>query len=473
MHTNRQKLLFALGPLLGLLVAFQGWPNELGAKMAGIAVWMAWWWMTEVVHLGFTSFLPMFLMPILGIAPSSEVASAYMDPILFLFMGGFGLSFAIERWNLHRRLSSWLLSKIPTRPAWILGGVMLVTYSLSNWMSNTATCLMMLAVVLGIIKTLGNPPKFSAALLLGLAYSASIGGMATPVGTPPNLIFFKVMGQHYPQEHQPDFFEWALVGFPLSMSLLIICFFLLKLFFFKDEETFSVNRSHFKEDLQAMGPMSREEKWVGTIFLFTALSWFTRNPIHLGSLQLFGWANLFPKGVKVDDSAPALLAIFLLMILPSNENRKLLSWDEMKKIPLDVLLIFGGGFALAMGFETSGLSKALASSLAFLSDWPLPVMMIGVVAMVTLISEFASNVASIQLVAPILVALQMQLGLSATSLLLPATLAASIGFALPVATAANTIAFGTGKIPIKKMILIGLLLDLAGIILITLFELWL
>jgi sodium-dependent dicarboxylate transporter 2/3/5 len=253
----------------------------------------------------------------------------------------------------------------------------------------------------------------------------------------------------------------------------LICFFLLKFFFFSEKETFPVNRSHFKEDLQAMGKMSVEEKWVGGVFLFTAIAWFTRNPIQIGSSEWFGWSKLFPKGVKVDDSAPALLAIFLLMIIPSRENRKLLSWEEMKKIPLDVLLIFGGGFALAMGFETSGLSKSMASSLAFLSDWPLPIMIIGVVAMVTLISEFASNVASIQLVAPILVALQIQLGLSATSLLLPATLAASLGFALPVATAANTIAFGTGKIPIKKMIWIGLCLDLAGIILISLFQFWL
>jgi sodium-dependent dicarboxylate transporter 2/3/5 len=445
----------------------------MGARMAGIAIWMAVWWMTEVVHLGFTSLLPMLLLPILGISPSDKVAAAYMDPILFLFMGGFGLSFAIERWHLHRRLSSFLLSKIPTTPSWILGGIMLITYMLSNWMSNTATCLMMLAVVMGIIKTLGEPPKFSAALLLGLAYSASIGGMATPVGTPPNLIFFKVMSESYPQANQPDFFEWSMIGFPLSFTLLLICFFLLKFFFFSEKETFPVNRSHFKEDLQAMGKMSVEEKWVGGVFLFTAIAWFTRNPIQIGSSEWFGWSKLFPKGVKVDDSAPALLAIFLLMIIPSRENRKLLSWEEMKKIPLDVLLIFGGGFALAMGFETSGLSKSMASSLSFLSDWPLPIMVIGVVAMVTLISEFASNVASIQLVAPILVALQIQLGLSATSLLLPATLAASIGFALPVATAANTIAFGTGKIPIKKMIWIGLCLDLAGIILISLFQFWL
>ena len=185
----RPRLTILLGPLLGGLVYLQGWPDEIGARMAGIAVLMAVWWMTEVVHLGFTSLLPMLLLPILGISPSDKVAAAYMDPILFLFMGGFGLSFAIERWHLHRRLSSFLLSKIPTTPSWILGGIMLITYMLSNWMSNTATCLMMLAVVMGIIKTLGEPPKFSAALLLGLAYSASIGGMATPVGTPPNLIF--------------------------------------------------------------------------------------------------------------------------------------------------------------------------------------------------------------------------------------------------------------------------------------------
>ena len=457
-------------PLLALGVYLIGWPHEMGAKMAAIAVWMAWWWMTEVIHLGFTALIPILLMPILGISKPAEVASTYMDPILFLFIGGFGISFAIEKWGLHRRLSSWLLSKIPTNPSWILAGIMLITYGLSNWMSNTATCLMMLSVVLGVLHTLQNPPKFSAALLLGLAYSASIGGMATPVGTPPNLIFFKVMSANYPKVQQPDFFEWAMVGFPMSFLLLVGCFFILKWAFFDKKETFTTNRTHFKEDLTALGPMSAEEKWVGIIFLITAILWFTRNPIQMGGTELLGWSKLLPKGIIIDDSGPAILAIFLLISIPSSEKRNLLTWEEMKKIPFDVLLIFGGGFALAMGFEASGLSQSMAQSLTFLSHWPTWTMIVGVVAMVTIISEFASNVASIQLVAPILVALQLQLNLSPTTLLLPATLAASLGYALPVATAANTIVFGTGKIPIKKMIWIGLILDILGIAIISIFQ---
>lgn len=444
--------------------------------MGGLAAWIAIWWMSEAVHLAFTALLPMLMMPILGLGNPGDIASKYMDPILFLFIGGFAISFAIEKWGLHQRIAWFILSKMPPKPGGILLGMMLATFFLSNWMSNTATCLMMFAAVTSIAKALEEHTsnhealkKFQAALFLGLAYSATIGGMATPVGTPPNMYFFKAFAKAYPANHQLDFLTWTMTALPLSLLLLFSCFFILKKRLLNQPLIFSKTSVHFKEDFDKLAKINGAQLKVALIFVLTAALWFSRKSLDIGSLHIPGWENLLPKSASVDDSFAAVLAIFLLMLIPANKEQNLIGWEEMKKIPFDVILIFGGGFALASGFESSGLSNKLAESLSFMADWNVTAMVLGITVLVTIISEFASNVASIQLVTPILISLQDKLHLDPTTLLVPSTLAASLGFALPVATAANTIVFGTGKISTKQMMSVGLLLDIAGILLITLF----
>ena len=472
------KLLYTLvGPFLAILVGClvkQSSGDNKTSQMAGIACWMAIWWFTEAVHLAVTAFIPILFMPLFGIAEAKLVARQYTDSIIFLFIGGFMLAFAIEKHGLHKRIALKILSFVGNNPSRILFGIMLSTYLISNWISNTATTIMLFGAVMALISELDNyihegKRKFEAALLLGLAFSATIGGMATPVGTPPNLFFFKEYMKAFPEAQDLNFLTWAKIGFPLSFSLLITCFLVLKYYFLRKTEI-NLDRNFFKHELKKEGKATREQRIIAIIFLSCMVLWFTRENLNFGSFGFRGWKNLFPNPDAVDDSTVALAASLLLFLIPTKEGKEnILEWNDAGKLRYDIILMFGSGFALAYGFEISGLSEWLAGSLAIFKNVPVFILVFFICVIVTLISEFASNIASIQLCIPILISMQKELDIHPLLLMIPATFAASLGFMLPVATAANTIVFGTKKIEIRDMFRVGLILDLVGILLITAF----
>ena len=455
--------------------------NHYATKMAAITAWVAIWWLTEATHLSVTALLPFLLIPILGVADSKMVAAQYMDQTIFLFIGGFLLAFAIERWNLHKRIALSILSRLGKSPATLLAGVMITAYLISMWISNTATTMMLISAVIAIILEVEeqslmpkHKDRFAKAVLIGLAYAASIGGMATLVGTPPNMVFYKTYLDTYPDAGNMSFFQWFLVGAPVSIALLITAFLLLKWLFLRGTAHIRFDTSYFTFSLRQLGSMSYEERTVAYIFGITAVLWFTRTNIDFGSFMMPGWEGIFGAHANfITDSTVAIAMAFILFLIPSKNEKgtNLLNWTEAARLPFGIILLFGSGFALAKGFEVSGLSNWLAGQLMFLEHANIFLVVAGICIIVCVISEFASNIASIQLALPILIAIQKATDIPPLMLLVPATLAASLGFMLPVATAPNTIVFGSGRIRATDMRNAGSLLDVAGIILITLFSL--
>lgn len=477
MEGNKKYIFQLLGPLLACLLWFG---PELDANnhsvnlMAGVAIWMCTWWFTEAVSLAITALVPVLMLPILGIADCKSVSQQYTDSIIFLFIGGFMLAFAIEKWNLHKRIALKILSIVGTKPSTILLGVMVSTYLISNWISNTATTMMLFSAVFALIQETKiyitkHEQKFAAALLLGLAFSATIGGMATPVGTPPNMYFFKAYKEAFPNNTDLNFLQWSKIGYPVSLCFLMCTYFVLNFYFIKNKVVLTIEKSFFVNSYKKLGKFSWEEKWVFSIFISCIVLWFTRADIDFGAFKFKGWNNLFIKPKFVDDASVALVAALLLFLIPSRQSKghSLLIWEDAKKLRYDIILMFGSGFALAYGFEVSGLSNWLAASLVVLKGVSPIFIILGICIIVTIISEFASNIASIQLAIPVMIALQKDLELPPLLLMIPATFAASLGFMLPVATAANTIVFGTKQINIKDMFKVGIVLDCIGILLIT------
>lgn len=442
--------------------------------MAGITVWMCVWWFTEAVSLAVTAMIPVLMLPVLGIADCKTVSQQYSDSIIFLFIGGFMLAFAIEKWHLHKRIALKILSVVGTKPSTVLFGVMLSTYLISNWISNTATTMMLFGAVFALIQETKhyiekNSGKFAAALLLGLAFSATIGGLATPVGTPPNMYFFKAYKEAFPLNTDLNFLKWSAIGYPISFTFLALTFFVLNFYFLRKKVELKIEKSFFQKSYHSLGKFSYEEKWVFGIFIACIMLWFTRADIDLGAVKFKGWNHIFVAPTFVDDAFVALLAAVTLFLVPSkmNQGEGLLIWEDAKKLRYDIILMFGSGFALAYGFEVSGLSKWLAVSLSILKGVHPLLIILGICMVVTVISEFASNIASIQLAIPVMIALQKDLEVAPLLLMMPATFASSLGFMLPVATAANTIVFGTRQIEIRDMLRVGIVLDVLGILVIT------
>lgn len=477
-----QRLHIIIGPLAAVVVAltlrfFTLAPTE-AQLMSAVVMLMAWWWMTEAVPLAVTSLLPVLLLPVLGIATAKETARQYMDNILFLFIGGFILAFALEKWNLHKRIAYMILSKVGTKPSSILLGVMLTSFFISMWISNTATVMLLLAAVMALVSEMdvhiSSPEakrKLGAGLLIGLAYSASIGGLATLVGTPTNMIFYREYQRAFPAANDMDFMHWVVIGFPAALLLLLTAYLTLRYMFCERINTAVVDRFYFRDKLKALGKWSREERIIAWVFLITVTLWFTRSDLDFGSYTIPGWASAIfgAKSKFIEDSTVAILAAIILFLIPaSDKKQKLIEWKDAERLPFDIILLFGGGFALAYGFEVSGLSEWVASGFSHLKGMSPVLLVFGLSVLICIISEFASNVASIQLMIPVLLAGYQELGVSALFLLVPATLSASLGFMLPVATAPNTIVFGTKRIRTSEMMRAGLIVDIAGVIIITL-----
>lgn len=445
---------------------------------AAVGLLMALLWLTEAIPMGLTALLPLILFPLGGVQTAEKTAAPYANPAVFLFLGGFLVAATVEKWGLHRRIAYATLHRVGTQPRRIVFAVLLATALLSMWISNTATTLMMTPIAVAIVRGLRKDEDSAAApdpsdpaarlaeaTLLAVAYGASLGGIGTPIGTPTNLIFFGAAKELFPDAATVSFAQWMAFGVAYLVLALPLCWLILIGFgrIGRGEEI-----PLEQLGLLRPGPMSRPEKTAVVLCSVTALLWIFRADIDLGSLTIPGWSSLFPKPKAIHDATVALVMAFLAFLVPVGKGRRLLDWEEFKRVPWDVLILFGGGFALADSLEASGFSKWAGGHLSFVGGWHPVLMIVAVCVVVTLLSEVASNVATAAMMLPLGGSLAVAIGVHPYMLMIPVVLAASSGFMLPVATAPNTIVFGTGLVRVRAMSRAGLALDLVGAVIITL-----
>jgi sodium-dependent dicarboxylate transporter 2/3/5 len=477
------------GPILGVLVYLMliaGGSEPIMAKMAGVGVFVAAWWITEAVNIYYTALLPVVLLPFLGVLPMAEVAPLYMKEIIFLFIGGFLIAFGLQKWNLHKRIALKIILMVGNTPTRVLLGFMLASYLLSMWILNTATVTMLLPAVLAVIQQVeqlknGEKTKLATPLLLGLAYASSIGGVATLIGTAPNMVLHDFYNESYPiadqladpqrfgDPAQLSFANWFAFGFPISIVLFIACFLVLRVLYRKSFRQESIDVNYCKVEYAKLGKMSYEEKALGYYFLATVLLWFFRKDLTIGSFQIPGWEHLFGPNNYIKESTIAMLTACLLFLHPSKQKKgeNLIGWNEMKGLPIGILFLFGGGFALAKGFEVSGLSEWIGGKLGVMSDWDVLAIIFGLCLAMTFLTELTSNTASTILVMPLIFSLASNVDVHPLLLFVPVTLSASCAFMLPVATPPNTIVFGSERITVSEMSRVGIWLNLIGVLVIS------
>ena len=446
-------------------------------NMLAVAILMGVWWMSEALPLAITSLLPLTLYPVLGIMKTGQVAPNYSHHLIYLFLGGFIIAIAIQEWQLHRRFALHTISMLGSNPRRLILGFMLSTALLSMWISNTATTIMMLPIAMAVIhQILGNDVKpekniFATVLMLGIAYSASMGGIATLIGTPPNVVFSGIYGKFFPQLPEISFIRWMLMAFPLAAVLFLVIWVYLSFFVLRSKDVPEIeNKDYFDEQRKQLKPLNAAQKWVLVIFFTTALLWIFRADLKLGAFTLPGWPHLVGLGNRIQDSTIAIGMAILLFIIPAKvdgKKRPILLWKNLFEIPWDILLLFGGGFALADGIQKTGLAEFLGKHLVFLGNMPLFVMLFLLVFSVAMLTEFTSNTAVATTILPILAALAIDLNMSPGMIMFPATIAASCAFMLPVATPPNAIVFGSRYIPIRRMVRIGMVMNVVISLLIS------
>jgi sodium-dependent dicarboxylate transporter 2/3/5 len=433
--------------------------------MAGIAVWIAIWWMTEAIPLAATALLPIVLYPLTGVMDGRAVAPIYFNHIILLFLGGFLVALAMERWGLHRRIALRILLVFGGRPGDLLLGFMVATAFLSMWISNTATTMMMVPIAASVLATVeSDTGKLSTGLLLGVAYSASIGGAATLVGTPPNLSFSRILQIQFPDGPEISFGGWMVFGLPVALTFLFVAWAVLKYKFIESNDA-TLDRSTLRKDYEALGRVEREERSVLIVSVLLALLWVFRRGIRIGALDLPGWASLLPYPAYINDGVVAIGMALILFVIPSTRSRsgRVMDWEAASRLPWHIVLLFGGGFALAQGFVDSGLSEWLGGQLVGLKAVH-PIVLVAVICLlITFLTELTSNTATAEMFLPILAALAIAIDVNPLLLMIPATLSCSFAFMLPVATPPNAIIFGTDRVRIQDMARTGIWLNLIGV----------
>ena len=486
-----RRLLFQLaGPLLALLVfALMRHHGEQPAIMAGLVAWMALWWITEAVPIPVTSILPLLLYPLLGIDTVANTAAHYGKEIIFLFLGGFILALGIERTGLHKRIALHIVARLGGSPSRLVLGIMIACALLSMWINSTATTLVMLPIALSLIDDEDAPlavrQRLTVPLLLGVAYGATIGGMATPVGTPPNLVLLEQWRMLFPARPGIGFGQWMMVVMPFAVVFLVIGWQVVTRWAFKVGAEMLGDAETVHRRLADLGKPSANEKRAGIVFATVAILWMTGDKLAFGDSFVFpGW-RAWTGLTAVTDAAIAVggaVALFLIRsapvgrpggpTLPAGTGTSpvaaapLMDWSfAEQRIPWGILLLIGGGFALAAGVDAAGLSHIIGEGMAGLGSLPAVLLIGSVVLVVCLMSELGSNTATASLVIPILAAMATRWGMDPQSILWPATLGASLGFMLPVASPMQTIVFGTGRVPIRQMVKGGVYMDLIGTVL--------
>ena len=439
--------------------------------MLGLAAWMALWWITEPVPLAATSLLPAGVLPTLGVVSARDAVAPYANELIFLFLGGFLLAAALERWNAHARIAYGVIGAIGLSGRRIVLGVMVATGFISMWISNTATAAMMYPIVLAITPLFAGSDRDArntrTALLLGMAYASSIGGMGTLLGTPPNLVLAGAARELAGQE--VSFLSFLAFGLPLVVILLPLCWAMLVFVLFPSRATLDSTASGvLRERRAALGALRGGELATLCVFVATAVAWFARERKEFGGFGLPGLVDIAPR---MTDATIGILGALLLFVIPSRDRdgsrRALLTWDEARVIPWDVLLLFGGGLSLAAAMESSGLARWMGDHMGGLGSLPPFALYLGLGLFVLVLSELASNTAVATMMMPIVATLGSSVGQPPLLLMLVAALAASTGFALPVATPPNTIVFGSGQVRVKDMARAGLLLDAVAILLVV------
>jgi sodium-dependent dicarboxylate transporter 2/3/5 len=480
----RPLLLRLSGPLAAgavyLLLRHHG---DAPAVMAGVVVWMALWWITEAMPLAVTALLPFVLFPLLGIDTVSGTAANYAKEIIFLFLGGFVLALGVERSGLHRRIALHIVARIGGSPTRLVLGIMLACLVIGMWINSTATTLVMLPIALSLVDDEEAPvqvrQRLTIPLLLGVAYGASISGFVTPVATPPNLVFVELWRQWFPDRPVIGFAQWMSVGLPLALIFLLIGWVVITRLVFKVGTEPLGDQATVRRRLAEMGTMSTAERRMALVFLAVALLWVTGDDLRLGDGPAIpGWRSLL--GLQyLTDTAVAMTGAILLFLIPSGQRGTTRRGDQLmewtfaeQRIPWGILLLIGGGFALAAGVEKAGLAPIIGGAMAGLDSLP-PMLLIGAVALiVSMMSELGSNTATASLALPILAVIAQRWGMDPQSILWPATLAATLGFSLPVASPMLAIVFATGRIPVRNMVSSGIVMDLVGILLLMVFFGW-
>ncbi|HET8827931.1 MAG TPA: DASS family sodium-coupled anion symporter [Pelobium sp.] len=452
---NWKRINLFIGPLLFIIVMLlpvDGLSTE-GKSVMACTLWVAFWWITEAVELPVASILPIVIFPLSGGLQLGEITASYGHPLIYLFMGGFIIGLAIQKWNLHQRIAYNIIEVVGTSEKRVILGFMLATAFLSMWISNTATAVMMLPIGLSVVDHFGDRKPFSKNLMLGIAYAASIGGIATLIGTPPNIILAGIVKESLGIEI--SFFRWMVFATPFSILLLIITWVYLTRYKIEEQAT--------EESFQMakLPKMSVQEKRVTIVFVLVAFLWLTRS---------FIWEPIFPG---LDDTIIAIIGAVLMFLIPAGEGKgNLMDWESARKLPWDVLLIFGAGLAIAKGFAETDLTTWLAGYFVHLNFLPAFAIIFLVIAVINFLTEITSNTATASLVLPVLVTLSVSLGVETLPLLAGAAIAASCAFMLPVATPPNAIVFSSGKVAIKEMVKTGFLLNVLSIVLTFCFVNW-
>jgi len=457
-----------LGLLLFVLMLLLPPPDGMtpqGLRVAAVAVLMAVWWVTEAIPIPATALLPIALFPVLGVLSGSDVTRAYGNHLIYLFLGGFLIAVTMEKWNLHHRIALYTIRLVGVSPQRIVLGFMLATAFLSMWISNTAATMMMVTIAIAVTREIEHENKripgefwFGTVLMLGIGYAASIGGVATLIGTPPNAILAGVVEKNY--AISISFLDWMIFALPLSLLMLFIAwFYLVRVLFTRADMHLPGSRALIREYIDRLGPMSRQEKSVAAVFCLVASLWILRGLFQPQALSM------------VKDSTIAIAGALLLFLIPVNLEKKefLLDWKTAVTIPWDIIILFGGGFALAQGFSESGLTRWLAEQLTVLQGFNVILIIAAVVLLVVFLTEVTSNTATASLLLPVMGALATAIDMNPLGLMVAAVVAASFAFMLPVATPPNAIVFSSRCISIAQMAAAGFRMNLIGVVIITAF----
>ncbi|KAJ3677623.1 hypothetical protein LUZ60_003347 [Juncus effusus] len=466
------------GPLICLIIILFFDPNGPGSSrnMLGVLAWIFTWWLTEAVPMAVTSMTPLFLFPLFGIASADDVAKNYMDDVIALVLGSFILALAVEHYNIHKRLALNITSLFcgdPLNPPLLLLGISGTTAFVSMWMHNTSTAIMMIPVATGILQRLplgvhmsgssSDAQRFCKAMILGVIYSAAIGGMSTLTGTGVNLILVGMWGTYFPQEEPISFSTWFLFGFPFALILFFVLWIVLCVLYCSKSTSKSLapylDRTHLKRELELLGPMAFAEKMILAVFGGLIILWMTRSITN----DIPGWSVLFDG--NVGDGTVSVMMATLLFIIPNKKTKgeKLMDWNKCKKLPWNIILLLGAGFAIASGVQTSGLADDLSETLTFLKTSPYLTLAPLACLISAIITEFTSNNSTTTLVVPLLIELARSMSVHPLVLMVPGAIGAQFAFLLPTGTPSNVVGFGTGHVEIMDMIKVGLPLKIAGL----------
>ncbi len=470
--SKAQKIGLWLGPVAGLSVAL-ALPSQYGsmtdpvllgqasAATACLAVWMAIWWLTEAIEIYATALLPLVVLPLFGGLAIRDVAAPYAHEIIFLFLGGFSISLAMEASGLHRRIAIRMIAWFGNRPSQLVAGFMLTTAFLSMWISNTATALMLLPIALSLSGEDEQSQKLQVPLLLAIAYSASIGGVATIIGTPPNAFLVSYASDHL--NVTLGFVDWMQVGVPVSLLMLFICWFVLTRWLFPLKDL-KLPTKQFDRIKSTLGLPSRMERWVLLVFVMTVVLWVTRTWI-----QDWRWGDGYPFA-GLSDPLIAMMAALMLFAVPvtRDQPRFALRWSHMQRMPWGILLLFGGGLSLARAIDSTGLGIYIGSLVSAADYLPSVLILILIVVLVVFLTELTSNTATTASLVPVFAIVAPSLGFDPLALATAVAISASFAFMLPVATPPNAVVFGSGKIQASEMARAGFWLNIIGIFIVTL-----